>query len=35
MKYTGCVFYVRGEILKYVKNFKIINERICYFEMKS
>jgi hypothetical protein len=35
VKYTGCGFYVIGEILKYVKNFKIINKRICYFEMKS
>jgi hypothetical protein len=34
MKYTGCGFYVRGEILKYVNGFKFINERML-FEMKS
>jgi hypothetical protein len=31
MKYTGYGFYVKVEILKYVKNVKIINERIYYF----
>jgi hypothetical protein len=31
MKYTGCGFYVRGENLKYIKESKITNERICYF----
>jgi len=25
----GCSFYVSGEFLKYGKDFKIINERIC------
>jgi len=25
----GCGFYVSGEFLKYVKEFKIINERKC------
>jgi hypothetical protein len=24
----GCSFYVSGEFLKYIKDFKIINERI-------
>ena len=31
----GCRFYVRGEFLKHVKNFKVINERICYFRLKA
>ena len=31
----GCGFYVRGEFLKYVKGFKIINERICYLRLKA
>jgi len=31
----GCGFYVSGEILKYVKVFKIINERICCFRLKA
>ena len=31
----GCGFYVRGEFLKNVKDFKIINERICYFRLKA
>ena len=31
----GCGFYVRGEFLKYVKNFKIINKRICYLRLKA
>ena len=30
----GCGFYVRGEFLKYVKDFKIVNERICYLRLK-
>ena len=32
---SGCVFYVRGEFLKYAKDFKIINERVCYFRLKA
>jgi hypothetical protein len=31
----GCGFYVRGEFLNYVKDFKIINERICYLRFKA
>jgi len=31
----GCRFYVRCEFLKYVKDFKIINERICYLRLKA
>ena len=31
----GCGFYVRGEFLKFVKDFKIINERICYLRLKT
>ena len=31
----GCRLYVRREILKYVKDFKIINERICYLRLKA
>ena len=31
----GCRFYVRGEFLKYVKDFKIINERICYLRLRE
>ena len=31
----GCGFYVRGEFLKYVEDFKIINERICYLRLKA
>ena len=31
----GCRFYVRGELLKYVKDFKIMNERICYLRLKA
>jgi len=30
----GCRFYVSGEFSKYVKDFKIINERML-FEIKS
>jgi hypothetical protein len=29
----GCGFYVRGEFLKYVKDFKITNEKML-FEIK-
>ena len=28
-------FYVKGEYLKYVKDFKIINERLCYLRLKA
>jgi hypothetical protein len=31
----GCDFYVSGEFLKYVKDFKIINERICCLRLKA
>ena len=31
----GCGFYVIGEFLKYVKDFKIINERICCLRLKA
>jgi len=31
----GCSFYVSGEFLKYVKYFKIINERICCLRSKA
>ena len=31
----GCSFYVSGEFLKYVKDFKIINERICCLRLKA
>jgi len=31
----GCGFYVSGEFLKYVKDFKIINERICCLRFKA
>ena len=31
----GCGFYVRGKFLKYAKDFKIINERICYLRLKA
>ena len=31
----GCGFYVRGEFLKYVTDFKIINERICYLRLQA
>ena len=31
----GCRFYVRGEFLKHIKDFKIINERICYLRLKD
>jgi len=30
----GCGFYVSGKFLKYVKDFKIINERIRCLELK-
>jgi len=32
---SGCGFYVRGEFLKYIKNFKITNEKICYLRLKA
>jgi len=31
----GCGFYVKGEFLIYVKDFKIVNERICYLRLKA
>jgi len=31
----GCGFYVRGEFLKYVKDFKIINKKIIYLRLKA
>ena len=31
----GCSFYVSGEFLKYVKYFKIINERICCLRLNA
>jgi hypothetical protein len=31
----GCRFYVSGEFLKYVKDFEIINERICCLRLKA
>ena len=31
----GCRFYVKGELLKYVKDFKIVNERICYLRPRT
>jgi len=31
----GCRFNVRGEFLKYLKDFKTINERICYLRLKA
>jgi hypothetical protein len=31
----GCSFYVSGEFLKYVKDFKITNERICWLRLKA
>ena len=31
----GCSFYISGEFLKYVKDFKIINERICCLRLKA
>jgi exonuclease III len=31
----GCGFYVSGEFLKYVKDFRIINERICCSRLKA
>ena len=30
-----CNFYASGEFLKYVKDFKIINERICCLRLKA
>jgi len=29
------ISYVRGEFLKYVKDFKIINQRTCYLRLKA
>ena len=31
----GCGFYVGGEFLKCVKDFKIVNERICCLRLKD
>ena len=31
----GCGFYVSGEFLKYVRDFSIINERICCLRLKA
>jgi hypothetical protein len=31
----GCGFYVKGEFLKYVKDFKSINERVCCLRLKA
>ena len=31
----GCGFYVSGEFLKYVKDLKIINERLCFVTLKA
>jgi len=31
----GCGFYVSGEFLKHVKDFRIINERICCLRLKA
>jgi len=31
----GCGFYVSGKFLKCVKDFKIINERICSLKLKA
>ena len=31
----GCSFYVSGEFLKYVKDFRIINERKCCLRLKA
>jgi len=31
----GCGFYIRGEFLNYVTDFKIINERICCLRLKA
>jgi len=31
----GCDFYVSGEFFKYVKDVKIINERICCLRLKA
>ena len=28
-------FYIRGGFLKYTKDFKIINKRICYLRLKA
>jgi hypothetical protein len=31
----GCRFYVKGEFLKYVKDFKFINETLCWLKLKA
>jgi len=31
----GCSFYVSEEFLKYIKDFKIINERICCLRLRA
>ena len=31
----GCGFHASGEFLKYVKDFQIINERMCYLRLKA
>ena len=31
----GCGIYVTGEFLNFIKDFKIINERICYLRLKT
>jgi len=31
----GCGFYVKGEFLMYVKDFKAINERLCWLRLKA
>ena len=31
----GCGFYVKGELLKYAEDFKIINKRKCYLRLKT
>jgi exonuclease III len=31
----GCGFYVGGELLKYVKDFTIVDERICSLRLKD
>jgi len=31
----GCGLYIRGEFLKYIKDFKILNEKICCLRLKA
>jgi exonuclease III len=31
----GCGFYVKGEFLKYIKDFKAINEGLCWLRLKA